>query len=176
MNDGEPISLNVARRLAYRLELPLANLLHGGIQSSKSFGFSITEPLPPTLQSAHRNGRINSVILAKQIRLLLDDNSKVMSVREVAREIGVSVGAMRYHEPNLVREIAGRYLGYRRSIRLEKDVMAKRAVLEHMRCWQSFDTAPIAKKRLLKLLMRTTRLPKEVLRRAIKEVLREQVA
>lgn len=176
MNDGEPISLNVARRLAYRLELPLSELLRGGIRSSQSFGFSITEPLPSTLQSAHRNGRINAVILAKQIRLLLDDSSKIMSVREVAREIGVSVGAMRYHEPNLVREIAARYVGHRRSIRLEKNALARRAVLEHVQVWHALDTAPIAKKRLLKLLMGTTRLPKEVLRRAIKEVLREQVA
>jgi len=99
-----------------------------------------------------------------------------MSVREIAREVGVSVGAMRYHEPNLVREIARRYVEHCRSIRLEKNAMAKRAVLDHVRDWQAVDTFPIAKKRLLKLLMTTTGLPKEVLRRAIKDVLRDQVA
>jgi hypothetical protein len=59
---------------------------------------------------------------------------------------------------------------------MEKNALARRAVLEHVQGWHALDTAPIAKKRLLKLLMGTTRLPKEVLRRAIKEVLREQVA
>lgn len=176
MNDGEPISLNIARRLAYRLELPLADLLQGGIERNKCFGFAVEEQLPSTMRSAHRSGRINPVILAKQIRLLLVDDTKVTSVREVAHQLGVSVGAMRYHEPDLVRKIAERYINYRKGLRLKKRAIAMAAVLEHVRGWQAVDAVPIAKKRLLKHLIRATGLPKEILRRAIKDVLSEQVA
>ena len=167
--DGEPITLAVARRLAYRLEIPIADLLRGGATSNRTFGFATAVPLPMSMQSAHRNGSIDSAVLVKQLRLLLDPASEPLSLREIARRLNVSVGAMRYHAPLPVAKLAERYKRHQRIVRLEKQSAAARAVLDGIRKWHLDETAPIGNKALLKQLMKNTGLPKEVLRKAIKE-------
>ena len=167
--DGEPITLAVARRLAYRLEIPIADLLRGGATSNRAFGFATAVPLPSSMRSAHRNGLIDSAVLAKQLRLLLDPASEPLSLREIARRLHVSVGAMRYHAPLPVAKLAERYKRHLRAVHLEKQSTAVRAVLDGIREWHLNESGPIANKTLLKRLMKTTGLPKEVLRKAIKD-------
>ncbi|MDE2342189.1 MAG: hypothetical protein KGL63_02150, partial [Betaproteobacteria bacterium] len=101
--------------------------------------------------------------------LLLDPASEPLSLREIARRLNVSVGAMRYHAPLPVAKLAERYKRHQRIVRLEKQSAAARAVLDGIRKWHLDETAPIGNKALLKQLMKNTGLPKEVLRKAIKE-------
>ena len=167
--DGEPITLAVARRLAFRLEIPIADLLRGGATSNRAFGFATAAPLPASMRSAHRNGSIDSAVLVKQLRLLLDPASEPLSLRKIAQRLHVSVGAMRYHAPLPVAKLAERYKRHLRAIRVEKQSAAVGAVVDGIRKWHLNETAPIANKTLLKRLMKTTGLPKEVLRKAIKD-------
>jgi hypothetical protein len=175
-NAAEPISLTVARRIAYWLEVPIAELLRGEPASSRSFNFAASCPLPRSMRSAHRQGLINGPALAKQIALFLDDSADPASLREVARQLGVSVGAMRYHAPAQVLKLAERYDRHQRAVRAEKQSAVLQAVKEGVRRWFATRDYPIARKPLLRLLRKETQLPKEMLRKAIQSVLRDQVA
>ena len=101
--------------------------------------------------------------------LLLDPASEPMSLRKIAQRLNVSVGAMRYHAPLPVAQLAERYKQHQRAARMEKQSAAVDAVLNGIRKWHLDEAAPIANKTLLKRLMKTTGLPKEVLRKAIKD-------
>ncbi|WP_225737584.1 TetR/AcrR family transcriptional regulator [Dyella acidiphila] len=175
-NPEEPMTLGVVRRLAYQLEIPIADFLRGVDGANQSFGFAATCPLPRSMRAAHRQGVIDAPILVKQMELFLDDGVTPVSLREVARQLGVSVGALRYHAPMLASKLVARSEQYRRTIHTQKDTAVVRAVLDGVRSWSVGSVSPIAKKPLLRMLRNQTGLPKEKLRKAIQRLLRDQVA
>lgn len=175
-NPEEPMTLGVARRLAYQLEIPIADFLRGVDEASQSFGFAATCPLPRSMRMVHRQGVINPTVLVKQMELFLDDGVTPVPLREVARQLGVSVGALRYHAPMLASKLVARSELYRRVTQAQKDVAVVRAVLDGVRSWSVGNEYPIAKKPLLRMLRKKTGLPKEKLRKAIQRLLRDQVA
>lgn len=175
-NPEEPMTLGVARRLAYQLEIPMAGFLRGVDGASQSFGFAATCPLPRSMRAVHRQGVINAPILVKQMELFFDDGVAPVPLREVARQLGVSVGALRYHAPVLASKLVARSEQYRRATQAQKDVAVVRAVLDGVRSWSAGNVTPIAKKPLLRMLRKKTGLPKEKLRKAIQRLLRDQVA
>lgn len=175
-NPEEPMTLGVARRLAYQLEISIADFLRGVDGASQSLGFVATCPLPRSMRAVHRQGVINAQVLVKQMELFLDDGATPVPLREVARQLGVSVGALRYHAPKLASKLVARSEKYRRTTQAQKDAAVVRAVLDGVRSWSAGKATPIAKKPLLRMLRRKTGLPKEKLRKAIQRLLRDQVA
>jgi hypothetical protein len=173
--DGEPISLAVARRLAYRLEMSIAELLRGGANASLSFNFAVSCPLPKSMCSAHRAGLIDSAALVRQLHVYIDDDAPP-SLREIARRIGVSVGALRHHAPAIVKRLADSRRSHLQSARRAKKQAALVAVRNVVRHWPKLHSNPIARKSLLKSLMKETGLPKELLRKTIRKELKDQVA
>jgi len=175
-NPEEPMTMGVARRLAYQLEIPIADFLRGVDGTSQSFGFAATCPLPRSMRAVHRQGVINAPVLVKQMELFLDDGVTPVPLREVARQLGVSVGALRYHAPMLASKLVARSEQYRRTTQAQKEVAVVQAVLDGVRSWSAGNATPIAKKPLLRMLRKKTGLPKEKLRKAIQRLLRDQVA
>lgn len=174
--DDEPISLAVVRRLAYRLEMPIAELLRGGANARLSFNFAASCPLPKSMCSAHRAGLINSAALIRQLRVYLEDDGTPPSLREIARRIGVSVGALRHHAPAIVKRLADSRRSHLQTTRRAKKQAAQIAVRNGVRHWSKLHPNPIARKSLLKSLMKETGLPKELLRKTIRQELKDQVA
>lgn len=175
-NPEEPMTLAVARKLAYQLEIPIADFLRNVDGVSQSFGFAASCPLPRSMRAVHRQGVINAPILVKQMGLFLDDEATPVSLREIARQLGVSVGALRYHAPGLTAKLVARHERHRRRTQAQKDLAVVRAVLDGARTWSASNVIPIAKKPLLRMLRKKTGLPKEKLRKAIQRLLRDQVS
>ena len=67
------MTLGVARRLAYQLEIPIADFLRGVDGASQSFGFAATCSLPRSMRAVHRQGVIDAPVLVKQMELFSDD-------------------------------------------------------------------------------------------------------
>jgi AcrR family transcriptional regulator len=125
--------------------------------------------------SAHRSGLIDSAALIRQLHAYLDDDAPP-SLREIARRIGVSVGALRHHAPAIVKRLADSRRSHLRTARRAKKQAALVAVRNGVRHWSKLHSSPIARKSLLKSLMKETGLPKELLRKAIRQELKDQVA
>jgi hypothetical protein len=171
---SEPITLSAARRLAFRLEVPIAELLRGGSSTSRSFNFAASCPLPMSMRYVHRGNKIDSAALVRQLAVFLDAGQEPQSLREVGRQLRVSVGAMRYHAPTLVAKLAKRYLQSRRTGQETQNLAVTNAVDAKIRSWPAGGGFPMAKKSLLRVLRADTGLPKEKLRRAIQTALQHQ--
>lgn len=160
---GEPITLPVARRIAHRLEVPLLELLHSDRPAVQSFGFASEAQLPGSMQGRHRPKAIDRVRLAKQLQAILADPLDLASLPVVAKRLSVSVGAIRYHCPQLAASLVQRRELFRRADAARKRSEARRAVRCALAAWPRTERA-MAKKALLRELSSETELPKNLLR------------
>lgn len=160
---GEPITLPVARRIAHRLEVPLLELLHSDRPAVQSFGFASEAQLPGSMQGRHRPKAIDRVRLAKQLQAILADPLDLASLPVVAKRLSVSVGAIRYHCPQLAASLVQRRELFRRADAARKRSEARRAVRCALAAWPRTERA-MAKKALLRELCSETELPKNLLR------------
>jgi hypothetical protein len=172
-NPTEPITLLAARRLAFRLGVPIAELLRGGRSTNRSFNLAASCPLPGFMRCVHRANKIDGAALVRQLAAFLDADQKPHSLREVGRQLRVSVGAMRYHAPTLVAALAKRHLQHQRAYQEAQNLMVTNMVNAKIHSWSALDGGPVTKKALLRAMRAETGLPKEKLRRAIQSALQQ---
>jgi AcrR family transcriptional regulator len=102
---------------------------------------------------------------------VIEQSPLAPSLRQVARRLGVSVGALRYRFPNEAKQIVRAW--DRRSLTAAKRQSARvRNVVS--RCideWETRGRGPLTKKGVLRVLRTTTGLPKEPLRKEIDSAL-----
>lgn len=164
--ENEPVTLATARRIAYLLEVPICELLDGGPPRMHCFGFAARSELPGPLQ-AHRRGvkapveRIGTT-LREEIK-----SEQPRSPRQVAEAMGTSVGAMRYHHPALLTELAGAWRASEAKRLRSHEASAKQATFQAVADWRHVSDRPLSRKSLLRHLMGKTEIPKGALREAI---------
>lgn len=165
----ESITLVTARRVAYRLDVPLVDLLLGQAEGvNRSFLFSSEQPLPESLAPRTRNNCVDKRALTINLKTALQTrNREPMSLRQVARSLNVSVGALRYHCPKEAARLVTKWNQAQRLARRQRSIRAKRAVRETVATWARHPQTPLSRKGLLRVLMAKTGLPKNLLRREI---------
>lgn len=158
----EPITLPIARRIAFRLEVPILELLDADHPTIQSFGFAAESPLPAPMRPGHRVKKIDRVVLTRNLKLILESPLQPLSLRRAARRLSVSVGAISYHCPNLASELVRRCTEFKKMGALRKQAEAKlivqRALLNLVGAEKS-----ATKKAILRDLYRETGLPKNLL-------------
>lgn len=165
---NEPVTLLAARRIAYLLEVPLYALLEGNLPSVQSFGFATEQPLPEQMRRGQRRCRVDTRRMEEGLRVALEARPPI-SLRRVAREIGATVGAMRYHFPGLVSRLSLAWSAHLTSELHRKRIQAREATFHGIRTWRERHTKPLSRKGLLQDLLYETGIPKNVLREAIRE-------
>jgi hypothetical protein len=163
---NEAITLSAARRIAFRLDARLVELLSGSPPVTVPLGFGYSADLPATMTSARRARTAGRAALRRQLKAVIECQTEPQSLRAVARQLGVSVGALRYHCPELVEIVVRRRQAFQQSTavltRIEASAVVKKAIAE----WPL--TAPeITKKALLRKLFPHSGLPKNLLRAEI---------
>ncbi|HEY0199519.1 MAG TPA: hypothetical protein VGC19_13465 [Rhodanobacter sp.] len=108
---NEPVTLPAARRIAYLLEMPLYELLEGDRPSVQSFGFATEQLLPESMRPDKRGPKVDTKAIEERLLSALE-TSPPISLRQAARDIGTTVGAMRYHFPGLVNRLSLAWAGY----------------------------------------------------------------
>lgn len=88
------------------------------------------------------------------------------SLKGVARRIGVSVGAIRYHCPDLAELIVRRKTAFQQAAIAQKRFQARAAVKRAIREWPATGL-PMTKKALLRHLFPAAGLPKNLIRAEI---------
>lgn len=105
----EPITIQVALRIAFRLRVPVVALLHGDISgTNRPLLPSADEPLPKVIAPIPRgaHARIEQVSPIVSGAVTGAESGSPMSLKMLARTAGVSVGYLRYRFPAWVRQIA----------------------------------------------------------------------
>jgi len=102
------MTLNNARRIAFHLGVRLTDLLHGDIENTPylldpDWGSKLPEDIRPK-KRVHRHQR--DAIYEKLLSVLDSQaENEALPLREVARQVGVSVGYLHYHFPVLSKRI-----------------------------------------------------------------------
>lgn len=158
----EPITLAIARRIAFRLEVSILELLDPDHPTTRSFGFAAEAPLPAPLQPGRKVRTIDRYLLAKELKSILEGPLEPISMPNVARRLSVSVGAIHYHCPSLAKKLTERCAAFKRAEAGRKRVEAIEAVRAALLRWPREQT-PLTKKAILRRLRQETNLPKNLL-------------
>ncbi|WP_249352226.1 MULTISPECIES: hypothetical protein [unclassified Rudaea] len=165
----EPLTLISALRIAFWLNVPLVDLLLGRLQgTNKSILRGMKEALPDVI-APQRRRRIRSIqVLANEATRIIETASEALSLTEVARKLGVSAGALRYHLPKQSSEIIQTYQLSRRRRRASTSTQCRSNVRKTIARWSQVEDRPFSKKALLSSVRARTGLPKNLLREEIK--------
>ena len=168
----EPVTLLSARRVAFRLDVSLVDLLLGESRNiCRSFCFGGDFPLPKPMRAKPRH-RISNLSEVKRrfIEISTMRAGPPISLLEAAAELGVSTGALRYHFPHEVAEIGQRLVQFNAQEATRKAQSIRKAVMDSIVQWPRDLQVPLSKKAVLRLLLKTTELPKHGLRMEISHV------
>lgn len=163
-----PITLMTVRRLAYRLGVPLLDLLQGSLQQTTGvLDASWTAQLPKTMRPKRRAARHDRKRLLTGITkaLAFSDTKAPLSLIEVARNLKVTTGCLRYHFPTQAKAILDRYSAWRQSELERKEFEARCAVVAFVA--KHDGSRPLTHKGALRHLRKRTGLPKDLLRTEI---------
>lgn len=159
----EPISLSVARRIAFRLEVPLLELLDCERPTIRSFGFASEAQLPHPFEQRSKPTRIDKTELLRKLKAIVEAEEEPRSLRDVARRLSVSVGALLYHSPDLAALIVRPCVATKTAQGIRTKALVSGAVSNAIHSRTSAGE-PLARKTLLRDLYRETGLPKNLLR------------
>ncbi len=168
MFDQTPVSLDMARRIAFRLGLSLFDLVsgNGGKTTQTLIQDSLFETLPDYLQPIHRH-RHNHKVVLRRIKAAVRKSPEPMSLKALAGKVGISVGYMDYQHPALAAEIKLRHREFQAQKQLRKTYQAQRIALDFFLS-EKYSEEPQSRKRAYKVLRDETGLPKHLLKKAIK--------
>jgi hypothetical protein len=168
----EPVTLQSARRVAFRLDVPLVDLLLGESHNvCRSFCFGGDFPLPKPIRAKPRH-RIDNLAEVRR-RFIEFSTMKIeppVSLLESATELRVSTGALRYHFPQEVAEIGFRMAQFRAQDAARKALSIRKVVMDTIVQWPRDLQVPLSKKAVLRVLLEATDLPKHGLRLEISHV------
>lgn len=161
----EPITLPSALRIAFRLNVPLPALLSGKLEgTNRSILENAEEALPHTIAPISRQRLAATEVLRRRLNRVLDEATSPLPLRDVARKVGVSVGALRYRFPAEARAIVDAHRTEIQRQRTKKLACCRVSVRRQIKNWNSTETKPISRKGLLVALRGSTDLPKNLLR------------
>lgn len=160
------VSFKVARRFAYRMGLSLYDLMSGNVLQATAVGDeSWFCSLPPSFTRASSREKHDHKAILKRARRYLRGCDTPPSLKQVARELGLSVGYLEYRFPVLSKKIVTEHSDFVSREKLKRIYRAQEAALRYF-CALSLLEKP-SRKRAYKELRCETQLPKFLLKRAI---------
>lgn len=170
-NGDEPVTLATARKLAFRIGVPIPDLLMGRVElTSGILDPEWTKDLPKDMQPKRRRKRHDREhILQKMKQATSDHAGSPLSLKRVAGRVGVSVGCLEYHFPAQSRDIVTRYHAWKTELQNRKKIEARAAAMTFFTS-DRYGRHPRSRKQALRTLRRETGLPKNILREAIAAV------
>ncbi len=169
--DGQiPVTLLTARRLAFRLGIPLVDLLSGTVANSAAGILSPewTASLPSDMRPKKRVTRRNRSAVIDRLEDILRSQraEKPISLKELANKLSISVGFLHYHFPQRARDVIQRHAEWRLEERQRKVREARAAALAFFTN-DRYMNEPKSRKHALRVLRQETGLPKNLLRQEI---------
>lgn len=166
--DSRRMSLPMARRVAFQLSITLPELFSGDVRGiNHVFGFCLLNQLPASLAPAPREHLPDECDLYRALLDVIEHARPTPSLRQVARQLGVSVGALRYRFPNETKQIASAWRERKARVARTRAGRVRNAVARCVSEWSKQHRGELTRKGVLRFLRATTDLPKEPLRKEI---------
>lgn len=170
----QPVSLTVARRIAFRLGVCLSDLLAGTVtMTSEVLNPDWTSTLPSEMRPRKRRPVRDKNKILEQLRyaLLVKDTLCPPALEEMARVVGVSVGYLHYHFPTMAKMIIERHKAWLEDHKQKMRLQARSVVLSFFTS-EKYACERKSHKHALRVLRAETGLPKNLLREEIATVSR----
>ena len=124
------MSLLTARRIAFRLGIPLFDFLSG---RAKDITLTLDHKsfcqLPPGYLQATKKAKRDYCVVLKKIKRFLDGCERPPTVKDVAQAVDVSKGYLEYRHGPLVSTLVEQRKVYENQLRIEKEYLATREAL-----------------------------------------------
>jgi hypothetical protein len=168
----EEVTLLSARRIAFRLDVSLSDLLLGNSEATcRSFCFGADFDLPAPIKKKPRVRLKEREILLKDLRSLkVEEMHPPPSLKGVSKLLGISVGAMQYHFFQEAEQIVLRSTEFSTREHEIEILRMKELVLDTIVNWDSASEKQISRKAVLKKLYAGNNGSKHVLRKEINGV------
>lgn len=166
----QPVTLNTARRVAYRLGMRLSDLLAGTVSmTSEVLDPAWTAVLPEEMHPQKRRRSRDKIKVLEKLRILLSQDEYKNcppALVVVAAHIGVSVGYLHYHFPTVAKEVLEQHKVWEENELRRKRLQARSAALAFLN-EEKYAFEQMSRKNALRVLRAETGLPKNVLREEI---------
>ena len=168
---SESVTLNMARRIAYILDINLTDLLTGQANlTSNALDLEWSKQLPKDLALRKQANTLDHKKTYAELQRYLSEQSKKepLSLRAVAQEIGVTDGYLQHRFPKLAKKIVKRRADYRKA---QRALMTNQSRIEARKYFHEKNKAAetITLKGTLRVLRRKTGFSINLLRKVIKE-------
>ncbi len=161
------VSLKVARRLAFRTGMSLYTLMSGNAhQSTGVLNSEWVCELPEAFRGESNKNKRDHQAVARKIRRELKMAEQPLSLHELAREVGVSVGYLDYRFSALAKSVVKNHKDHVEHEMLRKRYHAQASALAFF-LEEKYQEQPKSRKQAYRTLREETGLPKFMLRRAI---------
>lgn len=170
-SESHTLTLNSALHVASALGITLLDLLQGNwLETNRQLFFDAMGKARPDPRYKQPHKPIDKTQLLPAMSDALHAMAQVPNptLRAFARELGVSVGALWYHFPELTREISTQFELARARHFNDVGKKVREAVEDGLKWWRAQDIGPPSKKALLRKLYAESGLPKNELREQIK--------
>lgn len=157
------ISLKSARRIAFRLGVPLYDFLAGRARDiTLSLDGQLFCQLPPGFLEVSKKVKKDHQAIQKKIKRFIKNAPTPPSVQQVAEAAGVSKGYLEYRHSALVNHIVTQRIKYISSIKLEQQYLATREALSFF-LGKKYEVDNRSKRSAYRVLRVNTGLPKTAL-------------
>lgn len=161
------VSLLTARRVAFRLGVPLYPFLAGeASQTPGVLDHGVFCTLPDGYLDVRHKSRKNHMAILRKIRQVIRGSDHPLTAKDVCEQAGVSTGYLAYRYPVLYKGIVEKRKAYDEELRLKTIYRAQAAALEYFMS-EKYAEAPKSRKQAYRQLREETGLPKWVLKKAI---------
>lgn len=162
----KPISLHTLRLLAYHSGVDIIDVITGNLNTVASTASAhINRGLPNELSIIRKRKKNHHEKNRKAILFLLSSREPI-SLKEVAKRTGLSLGYIHYQFPTLKQKIVERHASHVAQMNLKKHHLANLAALEYFLS-EKLKDKPKSRKQALIFLIQETRITKLYLKPAI---------
>jgi hypothetical protein len=171
-NEAEAVTLQSALRIAFRLHIPLVSLLEGKIEgTNRSLLPGVPEAFPRSLAPARYDSRRLTDEVESKLAAALNhwDPNSPPSLSALSREVGASVGGLRYRFPKEASRVVAVAKQHRDEHQRHIDRQVRARVAELGKELSGQLGIPPSRKALLRMLRADSGLPKHRLRREISQ-------
>ena len=168
----KPMTLTIARRVAYRLGVNLLDLLSGEIEMySATLDSEWLSDLPIDIKPKKRKKQHDREKIHKNIIKVIKSrkDKSPPAFRVVAKEVGVSTGCIQYHFPSLAHAIIEDHKQWQHAEQLRKRREARSQAMQYLTNKDNYGITK-SRKSAYKYIREKTGLPKFILKEEINEV------
>ncbi|MFC3679108.1 TniQ family protein [Bacterioplanoides pacificum] len=166
------VSMLTARRVAFRLGIPLYAFLAGEAASiSGVLNHGMLCTLPDGYLDVNHKAPKNHIAILKEVTEIISDSEVPLTAKAVCKRAGISTGYMAHRYPALYSSIVDKRKDYNQEQRLKKRYRAQAAALEYF-VGDEYSASTKSRNHAYKTLREKTGLPKWELERAIEAAYR----